>query len=327
MEWTLIAGLRFFLSWIVFCGHLKWFVSSHDFSVQFTKLGPLSAVIGFLLVSGYSIGSSITKKSEGFYKRRIFRIYPLYFCAILISYLPFILHNEPFLISNVTLVAPKFFDVLANLSFMQGFIVSPISSNGIVWTLSIEIFYYALTPLFLKMNTKTIVLLIIFSGSFYAIYPYLHLPYFSDNKYGLNALAFLWAWLLGFLYFREQSKEFSKILMLSLGCLLIYQNNLYNERFSLLTYVISCLTLIYANSPQVVAALKNSKNLAKLMRYLGDLSYPLYLFHFPALLFGSYILKLNTSFQLICFCLILSVFAYHIGAIGNHKKKTDCLLT
>jgi peptidoglycan/LPS O-acetylase OafA/YrhL len=93
MQWKVLAGLRFFLAWIVVCYHLKNFIPDYgkDFLCTFGKLNGLTAVLGFLLISGYSIAHSLTKNPEGFYNRRFLRIYPLYFCAVIVSLIPFLI--------------------------------------------------------------------------------------------------------------------------------------------------------------------------------------------------------------------------------------------
>jgi peptidoglycan/LPS O-acetylase OafA/YrhL len=54
MQWKVLAGLRFFLAWIVVCYHLKNFIPDYgkDFLCTFGKLNGLATVLGFLLISG-----------------------------------------------------------------------------------------------------------------------------------------------------------------------------------------------------------------------------------------------------------------------------------
>jgi peptidoglycan/LPS O-acetylase OafA/YrhL len=94
MQWNILAGLRFFLAWVAACSHLQHFTAQDDPIVIFQYFSGFAAVLGFLAISGYSIAHSLHKNPQGFYKRRAFRIYPLYFCSIFVSLIPFLYSGE-----------------------------------------------------------------------------------------------------------------------------------------------------------------------------------------------------------------------------------------
>lgn len=91
IQWPVLGGLRFFLAWVVLCSHLRHSVPAGDLLMSFQNFNNFSAVLGFLLISGFSIAHSVSKATEGFYRRRFIRVYPLYLAAIIISIIPFFL--------------------------------------------------------------------------------------------------------------------------------------------------------------------------------------------------------------------------------------------
>jgi peptidoglycan/LPS O-acetylase OafA/YrhL len=321
MKWQILAGLRFFLAWIVLCVHERGdFVDSDNVLLYFHKFGGISAVVGFLLISGYSIANSIAKKPEKFYQRRLLRIYPLYFCAVIISLLPFVFLGSSFKTEPYVVVEPSWFVLGGNLLFLQGFILNPILTNISVWTLSIEVFCYILAPLFIKLDKKIIFSLILISSLVYGSYPYLyhyfHVPGYAFVSYGLPFLTFLWAWLLGFSYYFNQDNLYFKIGMVGLGVLLLKLNPLVNGGILALgTYLLVCGVLIGVKNIKLPRAVLNVFN------YLGDISYPLYLFHMPALIFSKYVLKIDNAFELMFIALLTSVFFYHTVDVPLRFKK------
>jgi len=317
MRWTVLAGLRFVLAYIVLSHHLiLWSVDSRrNFFIFPGKLGGLTAVLGFLLISGYSIANSINRNPQGFYQRRFIRIYPLYFCAIIYSVIPFLFYGKNIQFGTAKFVQPDLWTIAGNLVFLQGWGFKSLSSNAVVWTLGIEVFCYLLAPLFAKADNKTILSLIGISSLSFALFPYFHPSYYSHLQYGLGCLLLLWAWLLGFFYFNNQEKLYAKILLVSLGCVLLSLNSVYSgNNYAFLVYVVSSLFLIY--SPQINMPSK----LVKVCNYLGNISYPLYLFHVPTIVIYS-VLNIKNSIVLFFFPLLVSMFFHHVIEVPLHSKK------
>ena len=87
--WGSLGWLRFGLAVIVACSHLRGFyaeyVTTWDPARILGSFNGVAAVLGFLLVSGFSICHSLVQKPEGYVRRRFMRIYPLYLVAIVLS--------------------------------------------------------------------------------------------------------------------------------------------------------------------------------------------------------------------------------------------------
>ena len=152
INWPLLGAIRFFLAFIVLTEHLGWFISSPDVMLKFSKFSPMVAVLGFLLISGYSIAASFEAKQKGFYFRRALRIIPIYVLSIVFATLVELYSPEKPLIDNIYIANTNINILLGNLFFMQGILVHSLESNPIVWTLSIEIFFYIITPLLVAKN-------------------------------------------------------------------------------------------------------------------------------------------------------------------------------
>src|ERR1700721_1783490 len=84
--WDVLSLLRFLLAFVVAVGHLDPFAALGPLRAV-ENLGSFEAILGFLLISGYSIGHSIQKKPVGFTRRRMLRIYPVYLAAVVLTFL------------------------------------------------------------------------------------------------------------------------------------------------------------------------------------------------------------------------------------------------
>jgi peptidoglycan/LPS O-acetylase OafA/YrhL len=108
-NWALLGGLRFFLAFIVLTAHLGWYLPKSDPFLKFDKFSPVVAVLGFLLISGFSIAASLNASPKGYYFRRFIRIFPLYIFSISISVLIPLITNKAIQIDWYLIVANIFF--------------------------------------------------------------------------------------------------------------------------------------------------------------------------------------------------------------------------
>jgi peptidoglycan/LPS O-acetylase OafA/YrhL len=329
MKWEILAGLRFFLALVVVSDHLiDMFPGTGGIWKGLYKLGGFSAVIGFFLVSGYSIAHSITQNQIGFYKRRFLRIYPLYVCAILFSL--FSAHLAGFKIYELKhdFAFPSLNTIAGNLFLTQGFLVRYIAPDPALWTLSIEWFYYLLAPIFLRLSHKALIALICFSSTLFMFFPYC-VEYIIPDKsyhyscflYGLASVLLMWAWLLGFFYFFNKNRVFAKILVITLGCVLLEQNQVVGSRWAISTYILSSLTLIYSSNIQIPKIFLGALN------SLGELSYPLYLFHVPSFILVYSMFGVKEPTLLVAFALTVSmIFYYSVDVFFRRKRDRKRIL-
>ena len=323
MEWKILAGVRFFLAWIVFCLHLKWFLPK-DILVVFSKLDAISAVLGFLVISGYSIASSISRKPEKFFYRRVLRIYPLYIIGVLVSLIPFGLLNTSSLQVKNTLdpffVEPSLTQVIGNLFFAQGFFSDTIRSNPVLWTLSVEVACYLYAPLFIKLNHKILAALMLLSCAAYIVYPHLKLQDLFFLKFGLPFVFLFWAWMLGFLYYLHRSEFSAKVGMISIGTIAVTLAHL-NIRHILAVFTFTSVCAVVVLAPH----LKLNKKVLDTLNYLGDLSYPFYLIHVPCLMICYLIFHVKSSLLMAVVALLVAALLYHTVDVplrlGKHLRR------
>jgi peptidoglycan/LPS O-acetylase OafA/YrhL len=294
VSWGLLAVLRFFLAFVVIVGHLNEMIKLPFPLETFSKLGGFQAVVGFLLLSGFSIGASIQKNPQDFYKKRFFRIYPVYIVCFIIVI--FVKIND--------LNSDSIWIIVANLFFLQGF-VTPWSILGPSWSLSLEVWLYALAPYFKKMKFTYLIAFIAASFICFAAYSLIRVRYgfnyHSEAGYGINLFTLSFIWLAGFVYvmFEEKRKQlFALIIALLFGQLLIRAFILFAGRFNkgqLDLFISEDLNRLFFNAILMLivgvtfyVAIKPihiKKKINIVFNYLGDISYPLYLIHMPVYLF------------------------------------------
>lgn len=241
-------------------------------------LNPSSAVFGFFVLSGYSIAASIERDRAGFYKRRFIRIWPLYIASILFAVgAQFIVnhtvHSHVFTwplgehIANASTLS-----IVASVLMLQSVVSGPIPFNGPLWSLSPEWWHYMVAPQLRKLPTAVLFLLILVS--FHA-FMFIHPPNGGIETFGnwRVLLVSSWMWLTGFVYFRLRRTPLGFAILAFPATLALALNKNWG-----LPLIFSIFVLVL--STEVVVRGK----LARLLNLMGDVSYPLYLFHLPALI-------------------------------------------
>ena len=141
-------------------------VMQHVGPYHFAFLGPLNrlgqeAVMIFFLLSGFVIYANEHNRLhdlKGYYLRRMRRIYPTFLIALFVTAL--------IAYANGTLARDfSWWELWGNLAALQdisalkpGVIVSPFLGNDPLWSLSHEIFFYAVFPVVIFLATVKIIL-------------------------------------------------------------------------------------------------------------------------------------------------------------------------
>ena len=94
-------------------------------------------------------------------------------------------------------------------------------------------------------------------------------------------------------------------MLVGLGSLVLLLNPTPTGKTGIVTYLFSSLVLIYSPYVQL------PKPLLNIFNYLGDISYPLYLFHIPTFIFSSSVLGIKDSISLVFLALLVSMLFYH----------------
>ncbi|MGI4777300.1 MAG: acyltransferase family protein [Janthinobacterium lividum] len=290
-SWSKLAVLRFVLAAIVAFNHLAEMMPIGVFSV-IPMLGTFEAILGFLLVSGYSIGVSYRKQPRHFLWRRIKRIYPVYLFSLVL--MGVVLATGPD-------AWPPARQWLANLLFLNQLVV-PTSIVGPAWSLSLEFWLYCLTPLLFMLSDRSTKFLVAVSFVSFCIYTcgrtLFHWTYYSGTSYGLNLLLLAFIWLSGLRLARlEKGRSHDGVLRSIFVIFAIYivmcaaiqgGYRLKNDdlarffRVDLIDLVLRTCTLagvglVFVN----ILRRDGSGEPSAWMRALGDISFPLYLLHVP----------------------------------------------
>ena len=328
INWPALALARFLLAFIVVASHTLNFTNSPGPLLLIHRFNAFNAIIGFLLISGLSIGKSILKDKDGYYKRRAQRIYPVYLASIALQY---------FVVPQA--ISLKFILLLIINVFFLNQLVTSSSYVGPAWTLALEIWLYALAPFFLRLSYKNLVYITCFSFVSYALYTcgrtLFNWPYYSATTYGLNLLFLSFIWISGFLLaiFENKLKKTSFLItafitghfILNFAIQFVFRiknhqlNSFINEDIIGFLFEAICLALIY----YVVISNRKlpvfSPKAKEVFNFLGNISYPLYLSHYAILILCSKYHITNWTVLTSC-CLAVSYFIYWIFDFYSKKR-------
>jgi peptidoglycan/LPS O-acetylase OafA/YrhL len=174
---------------------------------------------------------------------------------------------------------------LGNALFLQTIIVPSYGTNGPLWSLANEFWYYAMFPLgfaacsrimgrWVRLLCGSLLLLIGFLLPFYLVVAGL-IWLMGYGAFLLTRSSVLRAW--------RQSNAFYFVALLALFGILIW------NRFRGLPYADFLIGLLFACMlPKLAADVETKHWWRKAARYLGEMSYSLYLFHFPCIAFFAF---------------------------------------
>ncbi len=281
--------LRAFFSLNVLLYHCYALSNSESLKVLNHVLNPDLAVQGFFIISGFLIQQSYerAKSVKEFYKKRLWRLYPAYITIIILSaIIGVFFSNLDFKQYFLSFQLYKYIGANAIfLNFLQqtlpGVFVNNLfkAVNGSLWTLKIEVAFYLIVPLivFLKRRYRAYILypfLILISLAYYII----TIKIYNDS--GNELYLFLSRQLPGQLFFFITGAWFlefkdhclTKKLLKIIGPFAIFL--LFVNVFVILKIILLPFFVFY------IAFLLPS---LKYPFYREDISYGLYIYHFPVI--------------------------------------------
>ncbi|TLP71330.1 acyltransferase [Pseudomonas nitroreducens] len=285
--------LRLFLALSVIAGH----AGSTVFGVN--GIGALYAVNFFFIISGFYMAMVLNGKYSKigniqFYKSRVFRLFPAYYVGLVLMLLVyfdvvkgFFLSLTP--ISKMIYIFENAFIVGQDVSYVlcvkdiSGLCVNPgsMSINPPAWSLAVELGFYLIAPFILRSKAKTFAF--VFAG---AVYLYLvNLIEFPFSGAGLVSRANFWTF--GYYFYPSSFAFFGG------GALAYHLSKSEVEPH----YFLSLAALVLLSFAQTampfwhllffsmaVPALFRYTANNKLDRVIGELSYPVYIVHYPVLI-------------------------------------------
>jgi len=287
-----LTPLRFILALLVVIFHIAQFSKNRNFPFFYDLAifhKGTEAVYMFFSLSGFLIIKQLFNEKKytnsinlkRFYRRRILRIFPLYYLVLTFGFFYY------------RLILPFFgFEFENNYDFLSGLLLSitffpnifstyaPGGIIEILWSIGIEEqFYLFIAPLFLLLPLKRIVL---FLGVFTSIY---FLMYFSEylvflEEYNMLFFYFSFGGLCSILSNHSVFQILIKklrypvlIIFIIYFTSSIFSNNLNSPFYNLLSFILFGLVVsILAVKP--IKVLQN-----KTMNYLGKISYGIYMYH------------------------------------------------
>lgn len=287
----------------------------------------------FFVISGYLITHNFIKEKENnqsfsfknFYKRRVIRLAPAFFIVLIVTTISFLLimtQNEienylKTVISSLILSSNIYFSTLLNDYFSISARSTPLLH---FWSLSLEEQFYLLWPIILvliyplKNNLKIILIifLIIISSTFANELTQYH-PITAYYLLPARFFEFAIGSLIALIPYIQIQKRTSiilgslSILGLMLSSYYINQNTLFPSYITLIPCLLTAIYIYTAHSFQ-------HKKLYPI-QYIGRISYPMYLWHWPLIVYLSLLsinITLIVKFILIILTIALSILTYEL---------------
>lgn len=308
-----IQGLR---------GLAIFFVLIFHFFPSFLPKGFLGVDL-FFVISGYLITKIFFKKKENlffdFFYKRLHRIAPSIIFTIILSiifslilFLPNDLNNFWNSILSTLLLVPNFYFLFTG-GYFGG--INELKPLLHFWSLGIEVQFYFFFPIILllikKIKKLYFILLLIFFASLIAHYS---LSINDLNKYSFFLLPLrFWEFIAGSIIFfvpRIKLNYFLQYIIyvvsiLSIFLIIFAKSHLLNDfiRQFLICFYASLIIYLGGGIYKYDYFLKNF-----FFKFLGKISYSLYLLHWPILVFAKYYLVREIFFYESILLLLLSIF-------------------
>lgn len=283
-----IQGLRALAFLLVFIFHLN-----HNWlSGGFLGVDLFFVISGFLMTS--IISSSIDKEKFSFidfYNKRIKRIVPSYIFLLLIVALvtPFFYLFTDLKFLKASFVKSLFF--YSNSLFAEGnsYFGAKLNENPLLhtWSLAIEMQFYLILPILMLIFKKHLKLLFTILIVILSIYGSLQIDLGNKNQMYFSLVARIPEFLIGGIFALVYKNGITKnsiinnvvsvvsLIVLLVCSFLISENSNFPGVLALIPTVASAILL--ANSKTVISSIFSAKPLV----FIGELSYSLYLWHFP----------------------------------------------
>ena len=324
-----LDSLRGFAAIYVVIGHARWLLwegytsgylqHPEDYNfiekilVYFLSIFKFShmAVIFFFVLSGFVIhlnyidklGRSANFKNEilTFYFKRFKRIYPVLIFALIFTFIcdqvifkiyPDLVAgstNYSFLNQFITFNHNKY-ALTGGILNLGGLAMPIFGSNGPLWSLSYEWWFYMIYPfVYLRIKNKSFALyLIIFVFAFIARLNIIDFVFFNKLFVGMASWAL--GCLLAEVYLHRIKIQLYQFIV---GLCILFILNLWHPSFGSDFIVAIAFTILIS----VCLIYSSIVNKFLKFKYLGDISYTLYVIHFPLLLvILSINLNLNNGF-------------------------------
>lgn len=315
--------LRIILALSVVAGHAR----STIFG--FYGVGATYAVPVFFVISGFYMAmilneKYVTNKVGEFYLSRAIRIFPMFFVGIVLSLL--VSHKDIYDTFKSLEMVPKLYMLISNLFIFGGDLSNQfcwVTTSGVCekplnvlinppsWSLSPELLFYAIAP-FAVRNINRIILMILVGCLYFLLANKIHYPLQEFPFNAEKSTTFVYSfWGASIVFF----------LLGALGYKIKNSDSVNYIHLLIVVLVVSCtettipswlMLLLCVGVPQIFSITKNNS----FDRMMGELSYPIYILHYPiCLLFlkheaGNYFLSVGSMAAILT--ILISLPAYFL---------------
>ena len=315
--WPVLGALRFLLAMWVLFDHTYNFGPADRAIPVLTRSG-LMAVMCFFVISGFSIHHSIATRPAGYFRRRLLRIFPLNALAVLIGWFGWSVlglsggYGTP-------AVPPSVWQFIGCIFLLEAFFPIMIGFLYPAWSLSIEAVYYLLAPLFRKIEGRRYIPgIMIVSGLLFVAWPLIRDEYVAGrNSYWLTGIVMLWAWLAGWVAYTNAG---NRRYLVSLGIAGLASVATQARFFDVTKISSAAVNGVAWIGPLMLVFYRIGDvggRVAAVFDYLGEISFPLYILHYPVLFVVSSSLfkahpNLNYGITQVAISLAAAALAYHL---------------
>lgn len=338
MRSSQIQGLRGLAVLLVLLNHLD---------ISIFKNGFIGVDI-FFVISGFVITTNLVNELNRsntiavpeFYVKRLRRLIPnLTFMILIVTIFSFFLSSPLGQQQDIAKSALAGLFGLANFYFMiaGSDYFNSLETNPLIhtWSLAVELQFYLMYPLVVRWVFRNrdnrylgkIFFALIFASIIYTIFT---LEFLSPNIQDMNfydPLSRVWEFVLGGLVFLINQVSKFRVFKINLpGFLLILFLLLFipnsNLEIGLIIRLFACIgTSLILNNNKPNHDFKLLTN--KIMVKLGDMSYSIYLWHFPFIIFSTHIFENETISKTLALILLscFSYFSYKYIEFPFHQGK------
>lgn len=324
--------VRLFLAFTVLLFHASILTQAPELKILENLFNADFAVKGFFVISGFLVMKSYlaSPAASTYFSKRFFRIYPAYFTTIIfclfIGLIATSLDIKDFLFDHGTI--KYFFLNSIFLNFLAPNLPSVFSLNphqamdGSLWTIKVEICLYFCIPiiafLYRKVGEYWATLILFSTSIFWSIYFILDFDGVLGNELARQFPGQLSYFVLGSLL--SQKYNLLKYLL----AITIISGTLYYSSNSVLGKIV--LEPIYYASSVIFLCTQAYKKIN--LRKVGEISYGVYLYHFPIIQLLIYLNIFRYDWRLgivlsVTLTFICAILSWHLIEFKFIKKVTN----
>jgi len=310
----------------------------------------------FFIISGFYMFLILDKKyyklSNSYYyfiTNRVLRIFPMYFVILFLA-ISYALYSSKFSpklpndlaayvafwdqldlkylvlfgITNLTIIGQEILSFFNYAPSGSGLIFRPEGDNILsqfifipqAWSIGMEFWFYLLAPFLFKMKNKQIVIIIIFL----IILKYLFLNGFSNSynwKYRVHFFELVYFLLGGISYKLIKIKKLNPLIGKSILMMII----IYVASINLFTENLIVKWSTYLVFSLAIPVIFRITSKSKLDKFLGDLSYPIYIIHFLIIAVSREFNITSGELRLAFIILLSIIISFVLNRILNPIEK------